>query len=80
MKNLFNTLHAGFNRFAAKTYLAAQDAKAKLREENGQFVMDHAVVFVIIIVLGGIALLLLRNYLQDDLSNTLKDKINAFFN
>lgn len=80
MKNLMNTMHSRLNLAFARAHLATQTAKEKLRENNGQFVMDHAVVFVIIIVLGGVALLLLRNYLQNDLSNTLKSKIDAFFN
>lgn len=80
MKNLMNTLRNRMNLAAAHAYLTAKTAKEKLGENNGQFVMDHAVVFVIIIVLGGLALLLLRNYLQDDLANTIKSKIDAFFN
>ena len=39
-----------------------------------------SVMFVIILVLGALALLLLKNFLNDDLAPTLKTKIMAFFN
>lgn len=67
------------NNLTTRLYLRAQAAKAKLLEKNGQFVMDHAVVFVLILVLGGIVLTLLTAYLQNDLSTTIKGKINDFF-
>lgn len=84
MKNRINRMIANaksnLNRACVRLRLGAQEAGEKLRETDGNFVMDHAVVFVLILVLGGIALLLLKNYLNNDLSSTLKDKINDFFN
>lgn len=84
MKNRMNNLFTKANAFLARTCvslrLRTRLAEEKLCEQNGDFVMNHAVVFVIIIVLGGAALLLLKNYMNDDLSTTLKGKINDFFN
>ena len=77
MKNQLNNLKTRFNRAIIHLQLSARQ---KLQETEGNFVMDHAVVFVIIVVLGGIVLTLLVNYLNDDLSNTLKEKVNDFFN
>lgn len=80
MKHFINHIRSGFRRASVRSYAAIHDVRRKLAENDGQFVMDHAVVFVIIIVLGGVSLLLLKNYLNDELSNTLKSKINEFFN
>lgn len=80
MKHFINNIRSSFRRASVRSYTAVHNARRKLAENDGQFVMDHAVVFVIIIVLGGVSLLLLRNYLNDELSNTLKSKINEFFN
>lgn len=68
-------------QFLNKKVIAAKCRVAnKLAENNGQFVMDHSVVFVLIIVLGGIALGLLTTFLTTDLAPTLKTKILDFFN
>lgn len=80
MKHLINNIRSSVRRASVRSYAAVHNARRKLAEDEGQFVMDHAVVFVIIIVLGGVSLLLLKNYLNDELSNTLKSKINEFFN
>ncbi|MEM5781561.1 MAG: DUF6133 family protein [Lawsonibacter sp.] len=77
MKNQRNNLKTRFNRAVIRLQLSVRQ---KLQETDGNFVMDHAVVFVIIVVLGGIVLTLLTKYLNDDLSSTLKTKINDFFN
>ncbi|MEA4934341.1 MAG: hypothetical protein VB071_12305 [Lawsonibacter sp.] len=77
MKNQRNNLKTRFNRSVIRLQLSVRQ---KLQETDGNFVMDHAVVFVIIVVLGGIVLTLLTKYLNDDLSSTLKTKINDFFN
>jgi|GEM_PF-3856142 len=53
--------------------------RAKLSEKGGQFAMDNAVAFVIIVAVGAVALTLLINYLQGDLSSNLKSHINDFF-
>ena len=73
---------------AAKTLplLESEDLRATIEQAiyisttNGLFVIDHAAVFIIIIVLAGIALTLLSNYVETDFATALKDKINALFN
>lgn len=77
--NASSSLKAACGRAMLHVWQGGRRVREKLSEEKGQFVMDHAVVFVLIIVLGGIALVLLTTYLQNDLSNTLRDKINEFF-
>jgi len=62
---------------AAKT---AANIKQRLSSRNGQFVVDHAVVFIIIIVLAGVALLLLKDFLLNTLGPLLISKITEFFN
>lgn len=64
MKNQLNNLETRFNRSVIRLQLSVRQ---KLQETEGNFVMDHAVVFVIIVVLGGIVLTLLTKYLNDDL-------------
>lgn len=80
MKTLKNKLNAAMT----KVYIRAQHRTARLKEaltdESGQFVMDHSIAFIIAIVLGGAALLLLKNFLNDDMAPTLKTKIMDFFN
>lgn len=80
MKTLKNALNAAMTKAYIRTRLHTDRMKKVLKDESGQFVMDHAVVFVIIIVLGGVALLLLKNFLNNDMAPTLKGKIMEFFN
>lgn len=53
--------------------------RAKLAENSGQFVMDNAVVFVIILVIAGIVIALLTTFLRTDLAPLLTQKIRDFF-
>lgn len=69
MKNLKTKL----NKILAKAYLT-------MRSTSGDFVVDHAVVFVIIIVLGALGLMLLKNFLNDTMAPTVEEKILDFFN
>lgn len=67
------------DRITARGHIAALEAKEKIRDDRGNFFMDHAVVFVLIIVIGGIVLALLTTYIQNDLATTIKSKISDFF-
>ncbi|MEA4954810.1 MAG: hypothetical protein VB096_04785 [Pseudoflavonifractor sp.] len=78
-KTLKNALDHAARKFCAAVTVKKSAVREKLAENSGQFVMDHAVVFVLIIVLGGIALALLTNFLQSDMAPTLKSKIMEFF-
>ncbi|WP_293009828.1 MULTISPECIES: DUF6133 family protein [unclassified Oscillibacter] len=80
MNTLKNTLNAAMTKVYIRARLYVLRMKDTLKDESGQFVMDHAVVFVIIIVLGALALLLLKNFLNNDMAPTLKTKIMEFFN
>lgn len=52
----------------------------KLREKQGDFVVNHGVVFIIIIILGAIVISVLSSYIETDFSNMIKTKIEDFFN
>lgn len=80
MNTLKNTLNAAMSKAYIRARLYTARMKDTLKDESGQFVMDHAVVFVIIIVLGALALLLLKNFLNNDMAPTLKTKVMEFFN
>lgn len=84
MKKYMNRFTAAARKLEGKTIVTVMDTKEawkkKLTDDEGQFVVDHAVVFVLIIVLGGISLVLLKNFLSSDLAPTLKNKILEFFN
>jgi len=73
MKNLMN-------KIAIRTKLAAMGAKEKLTNRDGDFILDHAMVFVIILIVGGISIALLVTYLQGDFSTLVSDKVTEFFN
>lgn len=78
------TLKHAMNRHMVNAYLRMQRSAGKARDtlqgNDGQFVVDHAIVFVIILVLGAIALLLMKNWLKDSLAPTLQGKVSDFFN
>lgn len=76
MKTLKNNITAAGTRINAATAAIKQ----RLSSRNGSFVVDHAVVFVIIIVLGALALVLLKDYLSNTLAPLLISKISEFFN
>ena len=80
MKTLKNTLNAAMTKVYIRAKLRAGRLKETLRDESGQFVGDHAVGFVIIIVLGALALAALKVFVTNDMAPTLKNKIMEFFN
>ncbi len=55
-------------------------AAAKLAEQNGQFIVEHAAVFAVILVIAAIAITLFVTYLQGDFSSLITGKINDLFN
>lgn len=76
MKKIINKL----NNLFIRTRLAAIGTREKLEETRGDFVLDHAMVFVIILVIGAIVIAVISNYIQNDFVNLIKEKITAFFN
>lgn len=80
MKTIRNKLNEKLLRAYLRVRGLGKKAAETLENEDGQFVVDHAVVFVIIIVLGAVAIVLMRTYLQNDLSVLLKNKVEALFN
>ena len=80
MKTIRNKLNEKLLRAYRRVRGLGKKAAETLKNEDGQFVVDHAVVFVIIIVLGAVAIVLMRTYLQNDLSVLLKNKVEALFN
>ncbi len=80
MKSVINKMNVGMIRMQAKLNELAADAKKKWNEKRGDFILDHAMVFVIILVVGGIALLALKTYIDEEFTDLVKTKINEFFN
>lgn len=80
MNTLKNDLKNAANAAAAKACLRLSRVRASLKDRRGQFVMDHSVVFVLILVLAGIVLVLLKDWLQNSLAPTLQGKVMEFFN
>lgn len=64
---------------SVRTDLALRAVRNKLKEQRGDFVIDHAAVFIIILVLAGVALTLLLGYFKTDFFTALKEKISAIF-
>ena len=54
-------------------------AAAKLAEQNGQFVVEHAAVFAVILVVAAIAITLFVTYLQGDFSSLITGKVDDLF-
>lgn len=78
-KTLKNALDNAVWKLCAAVTVKKHAVREKLAENSGQFVMEHAVTFVLIIVLAGIILVILTNFLQTDMAPTLKSKIMEFF-
>lgn len=64
---------------AAQLRAAAAAANAQLRSETGTFVVDHGVVYILIIVAAAAVLVWLKATIPD-LGETIKGKMLAFFN
>lgn len=84
MKKLLKNMKTALGNIARKLHAALLmkrgTIRMKLAEGDGEFVMNNGVVFVLVIVVGGIVLGLLTVFLQTDLAPTLKTKIMDFFN
>lgn len=80
MKKSLEMLNVAITRMQLAVQSKVADVKNKMEEQQGDFTLDHAMVFVIILILGGIILLALKNYIGDDFTNLVKQKINEFFN
>lgn len=80
MKNLKNKIAAALTRTYLRAKRTGDAVKERLESNEGQFVVDHAVVFVIILVVGALALTLLRTLMNETLAPTVRQKILDFFN
>lgn len=71
------------NDLAIETYFNVSNFKRKitkkLRDDKGQFVMDNAVVIVIIVALAAVALTLIISYVKGDLATKVKSSIDNLF-
>ncbi len=80
VKSTIKTMQNAIQKLAAKALIKKETARLKLAESQGDFVMDHAVVFVIILVIAAIVIALLVFFLQSELAPLLTQKIKDFFN
>lgn len=79
-RNAHTRIHTSLNKLLIGLQITAMNARKKLCENNGQFVMDHTVVFVVSLALGGIALVILVNYLKGTLSTQIQKKVSDTLN
>lgn len=83
MKNAIKDMIAAVKAKAKKMAdwaMARQKAvQLKLAENQGQFIMDNAMITVIILVLGAIIITALTVLIQNDLIPSLRTKIMDFF-
>lgn len=80
MKNLFAQMKETALRLFGHAQMNTARSQQKLAETRGDFVMNHAVVFIIIIVVAVVVIGLLIAYVQGDLASLLKGKVSGLFN
>jgi|GEM_PF-2011563 len=80
LQDAIKTMRDAVQKFVAKVLVKQGAAHLKLAETRGDFVMEHAVVFVIILVVAAIVIALLIFFLQTELAPLLTQKIKDFFN
>ena len=80
MKTLMNKINNAMTKAYIRAQIHAAQLKETMKDESGQFVMDHSVVFFLIVVCAGIALVLLKDWRQNTMAPTLKAKVMEFFN
>lgn len=79
MKNIFKFINKKGCTVIRQCQIVRAAAQAKLAEENGQFVMEHALAFAIALGVGAIASALVISALQSDLAPAILAKIHSFF-
>ncbi len=91
MKNLMNKIRTVLRTVKDKTnstmtraYLRVKslsaDAQLRLQSQSGEFVVNHGVVFLIILVLAALAITALTGLMNDTLVPTVRQKMLDFFN
>lgn len=80
IKTMGDAARKAVQKFAAKILVKQEAARLKLAESRGDFVMEHAVVWVIILVLAAVVIIVLRAFVKDDMNPLLTGKIKDFFN
>lgn len=79
MKSIFKFINKKGCTVIRRCQTARAAAQAKLAEENGQFVMEHALAFAIALGVAAIASALVISALQSDLAPAILAKIHSFF-
>ena len=80
MKNLKNKLNSVKTTLAICMKRAKQDATDTLTDNSGQFVVDHAVVFIIIVVVAAVVLYATKDFITNQLIPSITTKIMELFN
>lgn len=79
LKAIMNAVKSTMKKIAIWILVRQKVARMKLAEERGDFVIDHAVVFIIIVFAAGVVIFLLNVFLRDDFSPALREKILGLF-
>ncbi len=80
MKKVIRALKEKLGQVYTGLLVMQNRARRALAGNEGQFVADNAVVVVIIVAVGAVALVVLIGFLQSDLAPAVKDKILDFLN
>lgn len=80
LKNLTNSIDSMTRKFYAGITSKGSLVHAKLSENEGDFVVNHTVVAVATILLGGTALVMLTAFIVQEMGPALNAKIMDFFN
>lgn len=78
IKNIIKTIRIAACKIRASIMNNA--AAEKLAGQDGQFVVEHAAVFAIILVIAAIVIALLITFLQGDFKTLITGKISDLFN
>lgn len=79
-KSLRSRADAAVTRACVRMKSAGAAAQVRLRSQRGEFVVNHGVVFLIILVLAALSITLLTGLMNDTIAPTIKQKMLGFFN
>lgn len=80
MKTNLNNTKSTLSNIKSRALCVARKARAVLTAQEGQFVVDHALVFVIGVAVAAVVLGVATSFVQSDLAPAVTDKILGFMN
>jgi len=80
IKHIIATLNGKCQKLAAQMEAKRVRAQTVLANNEGDFVMDHAMVFVIILAVAAVVIGALVVFVQTDMGPAITNKIKSFLN